>query len=310
MTVVPLIVRHGFANANAMHSDLSELIDSNRGEFPESGASYSTSNPLAIILLARTDLGLPQVASPALLPEWLAGLGGKTTEVVIESLAVVAVAPLNAQEARIDEVAHALFEIEGALIARVANVQQSDPRRANALLDMIRSTDKKETLSDILVTCDEHRRNVQNASAYRPSAGEGGSFIGRLVRLASSKSPNELHAVAKSLASALGVDGNRAADVKESLPAVLLRSTIRDEDGSNRFARNLIVTVFAASQFVTAAAHSDDYPGYLVVLLQATSYNLRETLRDFTDFLRSLPPLAPRVVPTEFLTKREAASAE
>jgi hypothetical protein len=41
---------------------------------------------------------------------------------------------------------------------------------------------------------------------------------------------------------------------------------------------NLFATVFAAAQFVTASRHSAEYAAYPTTLLQALSFNLRQTL--------------------------------
>jgi hypothetical protein len=298
-SVVPLVVRDGFANANAIHGDLADLIDENHGEFDWLVTPFTVSNPLVIVILARTDLGVAQVCSPVVLPEWLPGLGGKATEVTIESLSIAATAPLNASESRIDEIATVLFALEGALLERLKAVLASDHRRANPFFQSIKERDSPETFGDFLSAADVYRRSVKHPLAFRPSAGEGSSLVGRVMRLVSATSPDKLPGVSKRMADALWLDASKATNIKESLPAVLLRPTLRDPDSETRVARNLLVSLFATSQFVTAAAHADDYPGFLVVLLQAMSYNLRETLRDLSEHIQSLdsPPL--RVIPPE-----------
>jgi hypothetical protein len=59
--------------------------------------------------------------------------------------------------------------------------------------------------------------------------------------------------------------------------AVLLRPT-NPPKGAARFGRNVLVTVFASSQFVTGAAHADAYPPFPVSLLAGASYDLRKAL--------------------------------
>ena len=299
-SVVPLIVREGFANANAIHGDLADLVNENRSEFDGLVTPFTVNNPLVIVVLARTDLGVAQVCSPVVLPEWLPGLGGSATEVTIESLSTAAAAPMSAAEARIDETAGILFTLEGTLLERLRSVLESDHRRANPFFQTIKERDSSETFGDFLDAADVYHRGVKHPLAFRPSAAEGSSLTGRIMRLVSATSPDKLPGVAKKMADALCLDASQGAEVKESLPAVLLRPTSRDTDGGARIARNLIVSLFAATQFVTAAAHADDYPGFLVVLLQAMSYNLRETLQDLSEHIQSLDSPSPRVIPPEY----------
>ena len=70
---------------------------------------------------------------------------------------------------------------------------------------------------------------------------------------------------------------------------VLNRSTNAVSEQPSRFARNLILTVYAASQLVNARAHKDTAPEFPLVLLQGLSLDLRERLADLAYCLENWP---------------------
>jgi hypothetical protein len=71
----------------------------------------------------------------------------------------------------------------------------------------------------------------------------------------------------------------------DSLVAVVLRSTYPIKDPSVRFARNLLVSVFATAQYLTASHHGSEYSTYPIVLLQSLSLDLRQSLDSLTQCL-------------------------
>lgn len=298
--IVPLIVRDGFDNANAIHSDLVNLIADNRTAFAELPVPFGVSNPLVLVLLARTDLGLSQVSSPATLPEWLPGIGGTTSEVIIDNLSTAAAAPMNAAEARVDDIARAIFDLEGALLKRLESVRESDHRLGNSFFSLLRTKASDETYAAFLSSARTTHESVQQPSGFRPSAGEGSSLVGRLMRVLSATSPDSMGALASAFSTALKLSDVRSDGAKDTILAVLLRPTVRDGNVETRLARNILVTVYASAQFSTAAAHADDYPGFLIVLLQGVSYNLRECLAETATLLASSPEPPPRVIPEQF----------
>jgi hypothetical protein len=123
---------------------------------------------------------------------------------------------------------------------------------------------------------------VRNVGNFRPSAREGGSLVARLLRLASASSPDALTARGKALAAALKVEDARVVGVDDALVSVLLRPTVRELSAAVRYGRNAIVSVYTASQFVTAAAHADSYPRYPILLLRSMSFNIRRSLEALT----------------------------
>jgi hypothetical protein len=55
-----------------------------------------------------------------------------------------------------------------------------------------------------------------------------------------------------------------------------------------RFVRNLLLTLTASAQLITAAAHADAYRAYPVPLLRAASFDLRRAVTDAVRVLRCL----------------------
>ena len=109
--------------------------------------------------------------------------------------------------------------------------------------------------------------------------------MGRLWSLTARTHPDGLGKVAVNLAKALqigdrGIDGH-----EESIMAVLGRPTNPMGDAGKRWAFDIIVTVRAACQFVTAAAHADAYARYPVRLVGSLSRELQRSLDGFVEVL-------------------------
>src|SRR5687768_4647935 len=101
--IVPLVIRdEGFENPNAILSDLNRLVQRYQQEFQQ--LQLVDSGPIVILLLARTDFKLPQVASPTVFPEWFPLVGGLNVYVIIEDLLRVVDATLSAVEARVPDI--------------------------------------------------------------------------------------------------------------------------------------------------------------------------------------------------------------
>lgn len=284
--VVPLVVRDdSFAVPNAAMADLVTLLERHRGEV-EAGLGTGEAPRLIVILISATPLSIPQVASPATLPAWIPGVGGRETMVRIQDVTASAVGPVSARESDIDLVVQELFELESLVVGVLSRRFAANRRDLDPLLSLLR-VDPREPFDDIISGFSEFLGTVTHAAAYRPSAKEGRSLVGRLLRVAGSRSPDQLGQVGKALAQALGVSGTCV--VTEPLVAVLLRPTNRDADLAQRFGRSLIITAYAACQFATAAAHADDYSAYPLQLLQAVSRDLRRAMEGLDSTIRAVP---------------------
>jgi hypothetical protein len=284
--IVPIVIRDdGFENPNAVLSDLNRLIQKYRSEFEH--LDVEADERIVILLLARTDFKVPQIASPTVLPEWFPVLGSRSVYVVIEDLVKTAEAGINAPELRVPDVCESLYTLEGVLVKRLQQVRQINHNWGNAFFDLVRD-DKDGAFSNLLERALEQLGKVSSPSGFRPSARDAQTIVGRLMRIGSSHSPDQLGRPAKALATALALPELPTAAARESLFAVLYRSTYPTKDIPTRICRNLIITVFAGSQLVTASAHADDYSVYPIVLLRSMSYDIRRVLRDQSEWIAGL----------------------
>ena len=160
---------------------------------------------------------------------------------------------------------------------------ETNHRLTNSLWDRIR---RNERINDDLPRMKAKLNAVTNASAYRPSVAHNPTVVGLLWAHANSKSPDELQRTAGALADALQVEDADVERDDASLAAVLNRPS-NPMLARVKWAFALIVTVRAACQLVTAAAHADEYPRFRAQLLQSTSHDLRSSLDVAVAQLRS-----------------------
>lgn len=289
--IVPLIVRGRlFENPNSVLNDLAHLIAENRPAF-ELGRRLTTgSDQLAIVLLARGELCVPQVSSPVLLPEWLPVAGGMVTHMTIEDLTWTADCPLNAADVQVEEICEHVFELEGVILTRLKEVHTSDHNAGNALLEFIRrGAPQVESYPEILADAEAFRSTVRNPTAFRPSVREGRSLTARFWHTAMSTSPEQLTRPSRALADALGLSKTLLSGFRGTLLSTIWRPSARDTNPSVMFCRNLLITISAACQFVTAAAHADSYASYPILLLRAVSFDLRTSMHEAQEVLSFLP---------------------
>jgi hypothetical protein len=274
-----------FENPNSVFDDFATLVRDERKVLERELRAAEGKDACSIVLVARSELGVSQASSPVPLPEWFPVAGGMTVTSRIEDLSWTTEAPLSADVARIGSLSQLLFELDGVLLETLI-ARQSDRRAVQSLVDRIRL--EGESLEQCIDRARLARQAVQNPSAYRPSLGNRESILARLWYLAQSEKPDGLLASIKALQRALDVPVDLDQSWHETLVAVLSRPTNRDPNQGARFIRNLLLTLTASAQFITAAAHADAYAAYPVPLLRATSHDLRSGLSDAVRVLRCL----------------------
>jgi hypothetical protein len=277
LDIVPIALRgSGFDNPNSILSDLNNLIRDHKDQFERGPEPFSQhANPIILLLLSHTAFTLPQISSLITLPDWFPKAGGHSIFVTIEDLTAVARGPLNSPESHIADLSEKVFSLETVMVSRMSFVVQNDRHSGQSLFSLIKRGD--ETYLDFLSGSLKYHGEVQNPRGFRPSLKENRCFTGRLVYLMSTTTSGEISKRAKALAVALGLPEQLSLPL-DSLVSVLLRPTNREPIASINFARNLLTTVYASSQLLTAAAHSDDYSPYPILLLQSMSFNLRTVL--------------------------------
>jgi hypothetical protein len=282
------VIRDGrFTNANALMSDLVEVLAACREEW-EQRLAVGNDGKCGLVLLSRSGLTVPQVASPVVLPAWFPVAGGTEVWTVIEDLTWSADGRLGAQDAKIEDVSECLVGLEDALVARMGRVLEGDRdrRKTMAMLETIGR--EGETFRDILDAASGHRTRITSTAAFRPSRRGGHTVVARLWGVVLERSPENLTKPSRALAKALDLPDGLDREWHESLCAVLGRPATRDDSREVRFARNIYLTVAASCQLITAAAHSDEYEPYPITLLKAFSYDLRRAMAAAEGMLSAL----------------------
>ncbi len=281
------IVVHGarFENPNSVFDDFAALVRDERKVLEQELRGTEHNDACAIVLVGRSELRVSQASSPVPLPEWFPVAGGTTVTGRIEDLSWSAETPLSAELARIESLCRLLFELDGALVD-VLTARQNDRRALQSLFDRIHRDG--ESLTDLFEQAKRARHDVRNPTAYRPSIRDRQTILARLWFLVQSEKPDGLLASVKALQRALGVPDELDQPWHETLVAVLSRPANRDPHEGARFVRNLLLTLTASAQLITAAAHADAYRAYPIPLVRSVSYDLRSGLADAINVLRCL----------------------
>jgi hypothetical protein len=264
-----------FTNPNAILSDFVDLVEENRNACAQCVRHEDTR--CGFVLISRAELSIPQVSSPIALPEWFPLGGGTTLSMRIEDLTWAAELPLGADEVRLGDLSEMLVDLDRTVLQRLSEVRHDDPRKANGVLEVLK--DKDEAIRDVLGNALDAREQITTPSAFRPSI-RGSSLISRLWRVTQIRSAEQLVSPAANLADGLDLPGEMEKSWHESLAFVLRRPSGGERIPRERFARNLLLTIGATCQLLTAGAHSDDYAHYPIPLLRTMSHDLRRALGD------------------------------
>jgi len=276
--VVVVVVRDTrFTNPNAILAEFVEVVVQHK-ELCQQRLARSC-DKCAFVLLSRTELAVPQISSPVVLPTWFPVGGGGTISMLIEDLTWTADAPVETPEARIGDLCECLLDFEETFVARVRLVRASDHRKTSPFLDLVRR-DTAETLEGILEAATAHRTSVTTPMAFRPSLRDGSTLISRLWAVVQQRTPEDMKGPSRAVAQALDLPETIVLVWHESISSVLRRPSAGESGETLRFARNLLMTLATACQFITAAAHADAYAHYPVPLLRSLSLDLRRSLRD------------------------------
>lgn len=274
-----LIVRkERFDNANALMADLVHVLEGNRAVFLESlQRQRPDPHRMSIVLLARTELAMAQSSSPVIWPEWVPGVGGQQVPCFITDITRRIVVPLGASELDVPQIRRALYAADSALFQRLMQVTSSAPSAHESFFTMIK---RRNDISwpAYLANAKSGLRKVINTDSYRPSIRDGDSVIARLWEIGQARSAHEVDGAARALASALDIpDGEQLEGWHQGLFGTLMRGR-GSLSAADRFCRGTIVAVSAACQYVTCAAHSDEYPQLPVNLLTSVLDDLHRSL--------------------------------
>jgi hypothetical protein len=283
-SVVAVAVRDQlFLSANSVLSDLNRLLDQSKHLFDQ--VPHSSEGKVTVAVLSKDSFGLPQIASPMLVPGWFPVMAGQEIFLRISDLLHdVDVQLLNCPESRVDQISELAFELERAMVNLLDAAIGTKLKEVEAILTILHEAKEKQpSASEWVRSCRGHLDTVLDARGYRISAKLGPSLAGRLVRLAVRSSPDQLGAAAKTIAAAFSPLGG--SPLKPSLFGVLLRP-VNHLDATQRSWHSVLVAIYQAYQLTTAAAHAGDYSAYPVGLIEAGSRDLARVLREAVYLLR------------------------
>lgn len=283
----------GFQDPNSVMNDLAEVLQECKGELlsADMRGRIGHSAHVDIVLVARRELNLAITSSPVLLPEWFPLRAGEEVTAKIDDLTWTTGVSLSSTETHVNELRRLLYELDSALVDRLADVgeRDTDRRLQMAFLDAIKATSEESLpIRTFLDSARSKLRAVRNSRDYRPRS-TGSTPVSRLWRATQDRPANKLPRLAEALAKALQVRSEYMGQHDESVVAVLGRPTQPIADPTVRWAFDVIVTLGAVSQLSTAAAHADAYARYPSRLVGALSRDLRRAMDAFIRVLDAAP---------------------
>ena len=286
--LVPVILRMPglFRDPNAVMNDVASILHDTKHEIMDMVDCIRRCSGVGLVVLSRSELRLAVTSSPLRLPEWFPVMAGKEVAARIDDLTWSVHVRLSDEAVAVNDLQRILYELDKAVVARIQEALKSDHRHVQALWDRIRRQDESD-FSHVLQGINKTLDSITNPIDFRPSTSRSPTMVGRLWFEANRNSPDELWRVAKALTRALRTDQIELRSDMTTLMAVLNRLTSPIDDPGARWSFHLIVTLRSACQLVTASAHADQYPMFPVVLLRATSLDLRRFLDEAIRILES-----------------------
>lgn len=285
--VVPLVLRSaGFKSANSVLADAMELFEANRQRIE--ALSADAPERITFLILSKDDFRLVNASSPIELPDWFPVRATTSTFFSVADLGHAAeIEPLNLPDARMDNVAEMLYELESTICNKLSEIYALDRVRIAACVDALQpSSPKCVDAQDHLALFHAHLAETVDSRAYRPNAADKSKFLAaRILKLVLGHPPKQLAIAAEELSRNL--HGSAATALKPTFFAVMWRPANKmSVEATNWHA--ILVAFFQAYQLMNAHAHAGEFPAYPVALQYANSLNLRQFLRDAKDFVEVL----------------------
>jgi hypothetical protein len=290
LPVVPLIIRaERFDNPNSIMSELAHILDRNQQRCLEVlGPWRRDDGRFALVLLARTELGITQSSSPVTLPDWIPHLGGLNIHCHIHDLSWRIEVPLNDDELGLPELHRRLFALESALVRRLTRVNAVAPDVQRELFAIIgRARDPGWT--GVLSEANAALHAVVNAEGYRPGRRHGKAMVARLWDVTTLASAPDLLIRARALAAALNIDADGPLRPwRQGLLGLLRGAAAPGADPPVQFALNAMTTIAAACEYFNCAAHPEPYQNYPVALLRLLIDEMCRSLGDIESAISGL----------------------
>lgn len=278
---VPLVIRQRlFEIANAVQSDIAELLDRNKQYFDTNQSTLSAASPLCIILISRSEFKLSQASSPFMPPSWFPVRDQGYIEII--DLSKKGKIKLDAPEVELDALSKLLYDLEKGITARLRRMITRDPLVGRELMAYAGGTPPL-ALADVLSNTEQTLTNTLDPCAYRTQYSKKSTILCLLIWMTNEYGLEKLDKIAKALTQALGWhDTIRTLDmIPRSLAWVVFRPAGKHvRDVEMLLGRSLMLSVYAAHQVVTASKHGDEYGAFPEKLLSSFSYDLRQCLSE------------------------------
>lgn len=282
LPVVPLLPRKpmAFLSPNSILADLRALIDDAKSEF-ESLTAPGMDKSICLVILSRSRMDLPQITSPMVLPSWFPVCPSHEIQIVIVDVLSSTRGPLNSTESKIANLHFSLYQLDKSALRML---KRSAFSSRSALLRCILPS--RDSQSDFMNAYEKFLDGIDDPYCYRLSGKNTPTFCGRLLHSAYSENPSGIRTKAIQLGKALPLAvlpqshnlSRLNFDGPESLVAAIMRPMPPLPDYSARLAFSLLVSIYAASQFITITAHSAEYPHFSLNLLSSFSTDLSDTI--------------------------------
>lgn len=285
---LPLVLRTtGFDDPNAVMQDISELLESQKHNILSNDVYEAIQNhgSLEILLLARRELKLAISSSPVVLPEWFPIEPGRAITASIYDLTWTTSISISDEAASVDDLARLVFEIDKYLTHRLQHTLSNNHNCTNGLWDRLKR-DGDDMFSTALTNSESILLAVTNPARFRPTAGKHATIVGRLWYVGNTNSAEKIPDIANKLLIAINLDNMPIQHIKDSILAVMNRPTNPITNADIRWAYCLIISLRAACQLITAAAHADQYPQFPVTLIRSISLDIRRFLDESAQLLK------------------------
>lgn len=283
LPICPIVVRtQGFENPNAVAEDLLRALDTESVRLELCRANLAermrAARRVDIVLIARRELELESSSSPLVLPEWFPLWPSELVTATISDLTWSTHISLDAEDVRVGDIARLVFDLDRELARRLRASHERDHRLVNSFVDLLKKDGEGPSFTRLLSDAEAVLERVTNPRGYRPRISRRTSLVGRIWLLANTTPPDGLRRAAKGLVSALDLPAGVGRDAHEGIVTVLSRPSSPITDPRQRWSFNLIVTLRAACQLITAAAHADEYSAYPLPLVRSMSRDIRASL--------------------------------
>ncbi|MFI1995052.1 hypothetical protein [Actinoplanes sp. NPDC020271] len=286
LSVIAVVRGASFDNPHALLNDFMEVVEKCKEQCLDKFSVAPRGSKLSVVLLARAEMRMPQLSSPATVPDWFPHIGGTEIRVRIEDLTWRAEVGLAADEGAVARLRQSIFDLEGGLLERLVAVFEADRTSGQALWSALGA--HGERYDDFLAIAAQSRTDVRDPSSFRPSLREGRSLVARLWRQMQKTHPEGVPSFARKLSQALRLPEEIDFQWHQTMAHVVGRSTNPPSTSAEKFSCNLLSTLSWSCQLTTAAAHSDAYPLFPIQLLKSFYLDLRLGLADANKALRVL----------------------